>query len=742
MSIRDYMRLMAVCLLVGIFGFSASAIEYTFPAGANVVDITKTPYYADRTGKTDVSAILSKAANDIINASGWGPGILYLPNGTYLVKNTFAWRCNASANGIGPHVVGQSRKGTVIKLAKGTWPLGTEQKAVIQTGAGDENNFNKGIQNLTVMVDSNNAGAIGIIYVSDNNGLISDVDVVSTDGKGTYGILSSGGVVSGVSANGPFLIRRTYIKGFQVGMRACATQSESVSQIRLEGQSKYGIFVSCGNLTIDSLTSNDTVQAIEAQAPVMLTHGLLLNGAPTRYAIRNWAIGSYFNDVITSGYKAAITSVNPNPAPTTTSIAEYTPVDPVSLFSTAKTSMHLPARYPPEVAWETNFTKWAFPADYKTGGRTDVQALQAAIDDLTKTTICIPRGTILQIDQPVYVRGAINRIYGTGGTFRKVGSNGRFYIEDGTAPVVIMQKVSMAEVTHDTSCTMPIIKHSTRTFVLETSNMLNFNITGSGETYITDITSGKNFVDHPNAKVFLWQWEGSCCIDTTLAVRSGMVRSVGYYDEGWGSMIFCLGGFTEIFGYWDYNGCTSKNGSHLLTIANSANVSAAGVWQQNFCNPWAGYMQLVSETRNGTKRILGADSASGNVKSPAGSTIALFTAYDSAAVRNALVAGVRQAKPIAANNNIRLSAARTHRGIEVTYSVLSPASATLLAYDLSGRIISIVKERSGCAGIHRTLIPLNGLSAGIICVELRREGLYGTAPLKTADMSHVAPIRR
>jgi hypothetical protein len=166
------------------------------------------------------------------------------------------------------------------------------------------------------------------------------------------------------------------------------------------------------------------------------------------------------------------------------------------------------------------------------------------------------------------------------------------------------------------------------------------------------------------------------------------------------------------------------------------------VWQQNFCNPWAGYMQLVSETRNGTKRILGADSASGNVASPAGGNIALFTAYDSVAVRNAIVTGAREAKPVAVNRSIRFWAARTHRGIEVTYSVLSPAPVTLLVYDVSGRVISIVKERSGYAGIHRTLIPSKGLSAGIVCIELRQEGLSGAAPIKTADMSHVAPIRR
>jgi len=639
-------------------------------------------------------------------------------------------------------VVGQSRTGTVIKLAKGTWPLGTEQKAVIQTGAGDENNFNKGIFNLTVLVDSNNAGAIGIIYVSDNNGLVSDVNVISADGKGTYGILSSGGVISNVGGNGPFLIRRTYIKGFQVGMRACATQSEMVSQIRLEGQSKYGIWVPCGDLTIDSLVTNDTCCALWADAPVMLTHALLQGGSPGQWAIHNGSLSSYFRDIVTTGYRAALYTVGRTAKPYGTSIAEYAPVAPVSLFPSPTTAMNLPAKYPPEVAWESDFAKWAFPADYKINGRNDAQALQAAIDDPSKTTVCLPWKTVLQIDRQVHIRGNIRRIISTGGMLHKVSSDGRLIVDDGSAPAVKIEKVSIDNVDGTPTPDIHIYKRTSRTLVMETMGMIDWHIEGGGETYITDITSGKASVDNAQARVWLWQWEGWCCGDSTLTVRSGMVRAAGYYDEGWGSMIFCLGGFTEILGYWDYNGCTSKNGSYLLTIANNANVSAAGVWQQNFCNPWAGYMQLVSETRNGTKRILGADSASGNVASPAGGNIALFTAYDSVAVRNAIVTGAREAKPVAVNRSIRFWAARTHRGIEVTYSVLSPAPVTLLVYDVSGRVISIVKERSGYAGIHRTLIPSKGLSAGIVCIELRQEGLSGAAPIKTADMSHVAPIRR
>jgi hypothetical protein len=703
--------------------FFASAMDYVFPANAKVFDITKSPYSADNTGATDVSAILTKAANDIIASPSWNPGILYFPNGTYLVKNTFGWRLNSSGNGVGPHLIGQSRTGTVIKLAKGTWPLGTETKAVIQTGAGVEQNFSKGIINLTVLVDSNNAGAIGIIYVSNNNGLLSDVDVISADGKGMYGILSGWYSGSPVGGNGPLIIRRTYIKGFKVGIRAGGSQSEMASQIRLEGQSQYGIWVGCDNFTIDSLTTNDTCVAVQAEAPVLLTHGLLTGGLSKNYAIRNFQSSSYFNDITTSGYRAAIQSTGTNPAPTTASFAEYSPVGSVSLFPSAKTSMNLPTKYPPEIPWETDFTKWAFPSDYKTGGLTDVQALQAAIDDPAKTVVCLPHGTVLQIDQPVYVRGTISRIFGTGGTFSKVGTNGGLYIDDGSAPIVMIQKAAMQFVSGEPSNCIPIVKRTSRTVVLETIGMLDFKVLAGGEMYATDITSAKNAVDHSQARVWLWQWEGWCCGDSTLTVRNGIVRSVGYYDEGWGSMLFCLGGFTEVLGYWDYSGCQNKTNMRLLTVGGDANVSAAGIWQQQFCNPWAGYTRLISETRNGTTKILGNASGAGDVVSPAGGNIALYTAYDSAAVQNAILDGVQLPGPVAADKDVfRLRAIRSPGGIEVIYSINTLEPVTLLAYSASGRIIGVFKEPSQSPGIHRSVIARSGFHAGIACIELRAGG--------------------
>ena len=709
-----------IYLCICIFALSVSAIEYIFPPGAGVVDITKAPYNADRTGKTDVSAILTKAANDIIGVPGWGPTTLYLPNGTYLVKNTFTWKVTSHGNGVGPHLVGQSRTGTVIKLAKGTWPLGTELKGVIWTGAGDENNFEKGILNLTVLVDSNNAGAIGVIYVSDNNGIMSDVDIISADGKGAYGIQSAGGI-SGVGGNGPFIIRRTYIKGFQVGMRTCGSEGAMCSQIRVEGQSKYGVWASCGDLIIDSLTANDTCIAVEAEAAVFLTNAVLTGGSPTAYGIRNFVTASFFRDIKTTGYKFAISSVGTNRPPLVSSFAEYSPVQGISLFPSATKSMNIPAKYPPEVAWENDFSKWAFIEDYKTGGRTDVQALQAAIDDPAKTTICLVRSKVYQIDGPVYVRGNIRRIYGAGGMLHAANSNAKLIIDAGSAPTVIIEKVTIDNV-GEGGVDVMIVKRANRTLVCESLNQLSSSIESGGDTYITDITSTRNYVNHPDARVWMWQWEGHAMLDSTLTVRNGIVRAVGYYDEGGNSsMIFCLGGITEILGYWEYS-VTCDNattGKYLIGVRNDAQVSAAGIYQQNFCNPWGGYDQLVSETRGGTTKILYGSAGAGKVQSPAGGSIALYTAYDSAVVKQALNTGARLPVAPMRTDHASLSARPAKAGMTVSFRTASAGPVTLVAYDLAGRIISVVNMHPAAAGMHRTMVPK---IAGAQCIEVRSQG--------------------
>jgi hypothetical protein len=49
----------------------------------NIVDITGSPYYADNTGKEDVTEIIQRAVNDI---GVMGGGVVYLPAGIYVVS--------------------------------------------------------------------------------------------------------------------------------------------------------------------------------------------------------------------------------------------------------------------------------------------------------------------------------------------------------------------------------------------------------------------------------------------------------------------------------------------------------------------------------------------------------------------------------------------------------------------------------------------------------------------------------
>lgn len=48
-----------------------------------IVDVTREPYIAGRSGNSDVSAIIQKALN---NPGSTGGGVVYLSEGTYLIR--------------------------------------------------------------------------------------------------------------------------------------------------------------------------------------------------------------------------------------------------------------------------------------------------------------------------------------------------------------------------------------------------------------------------------------------------------------------------------------------------------------------------------------------------------------------------------------------------------------------------------------------------------------------------------
>ena len=361
--------------------------DIVFPASTpGVIDITKAPYSADNTGKADVSAILSRACQNERDSTTAGMKIVYLPAGTYLVKNTVAWKTPPYT--VGPHMVGQSRKMTVIKLADNTFTDSLHPKYVVSTGDGVAQCFNRGLANLTVYTGKGNPGAIGVHWYGNNEALMTDVDIISGDGRGEEGMDLRG------NEEGPAMARRIYIKGFRLGIRSDALNAMTLAEISLENQSWFGILNENTPLWIDSLYSvNRRPAVINRIGAYMVLVTARLNGgkADTPAVINEGSAYLFARDIVCTGYQAAIAGASaPNPPPGLT-VKEYISRAGMSLFNSPIVSLNLPVKRAPEPVWESDLTKWANMKTHKTGSRTDAQALQAAIDDTTKTVVCIPR---------------------------------------------------------------------------------------------------------------------------------------------------------------------------------------------------------------------------------------------------------------------------------------------------------------------------------------------------------------
>ena len=85
-----------------------------FPASNFLVDVTKVPYGAKGDGKTDDTAAIQRAINDVMGLHK----VLYFPNGTYLLTKTLQWT-NKNSKGNNAYgfnwLQGQSATKTILR---------------------------------------------------------------------------------------------------------------------------------------------------------------------------------------------------------------------------------------------------------------------------------------------------------------------------------------------------------------------------------------------------------------------------------------------------------------------------------------------------------------------------------------------------------------------------------------------------------------------------------------------------
>ncbi len=614
------LRMCAFWMLMPVWVLIAE--EIVFPGNTEGVINVVDKYDIDNSGRTDVTAKLQRALNE---NQDWK--VLYLPKGTYLVSNTIKGKICAKRgySSFGPILTGESREGTVIKLKDGTWPedkinikdypKNPTDQVVLHSGDCTNTTFKKAFRNFTINIGKNNAGAIGLVFVASNSGLVADVNIVSEDGQGSIGLSLTG------VENGPSSARSIYVRGFKRGVYAATGVLMSMSQVTVEGATEYG-FVNRWACAVDSLLIRTSGRAIlnNRDGRLSVLNGNFIGNGSDTVAVENWGKG-YFQNIKISDFKHFH---NPplyeqNPAPDGPSIEEYASHENQGLFYSPKRSMRIPIEYPPMPKRETNLSRWANVDSYKASGVSDEQAMIKAFNESGVTSVFFPKSGTNRLQNDITLPGKIAWVEGGGGKIlggRKIGS---LTISNGSAPVVVLRNMDLRN--NQDRKTIGFVINTSRTVILE-SVYGNVTVKGTGKVFIYDLL-GKVEVDNPQAKVWVrkinQEYRGG------IVVKRGTLWALGFKSEGFQNdpkVLVQAGGTCEIFSFLNYNcGHALPAGfNQALFKVVDGNFAVANIQQQGCNSPV--YDKLVIETRKGVTRTYTSE-----MNQEAGGTT-LYTGYD------------------------------------------------------------------------------------------------------------------
>ena len=272
------MRIAALALLL----LAAPAWGEALPQDGGIVDVRD--FGARGNGTDDDTAALLAA----IAASGgdtgrsfWHDRIVYLPDGTYRVSGTLLKRYANGGFASGLMLMGQSRDGTIIRLAdhapgfddpRAPKPVVFTTSKLLDggpTGGGKDyaargegnDAYMNFVEDLTVDVGDGNPGAVALDYLANNVGTVRNVLLRAGSGSGMVGLSMIR------KWPGPALIEHLTVRGFETGIDVAQTEyGLTFDHVRLENQRGVALRDSDNALAIRDLVIEGTATPLTVTA--------------------------------------------------------------------------------------------------------------------------------------------------------------------------------------------------------------------------------------------------------------------------------------------------------------------------------------------------------------------------------------------------------------------------------------------------------------------------------------------
>lgn len=588
------------------------------PLAAGIVNVKLAPYFARGDGATDDTAALQRAIRD---AEGSGRTI-YLPEGVYVVSAPLKFTENASYNRnnlFGRNVLrGAGMKETVIRLRDGSLTDAAAPRAVVSTGfisfwngQNEETTadwFHNFISHLTIDTGVGNPGAKGLEFFSNNTGAVRDVSIVSRDGKGVIGL-----DLGHLDKNGPLLVKRVSVRGFDVGIRTGKTvNSQTFDDIRLKDQ-RVTAFDNDGQcVSIRRLRTEGAVTALRNRFGFATIVDASLKGKDVPAGVPAILNGEYLyaRDIDGSGFPRLIDNQFGAGSQVPSSFdGDYLSSGmPLSLFPGRAGSLALQVRNTPKPA-DDPADRWVNAREFRlTTELDDAPALQRAIDSGART-VFYPTDARVVLKSDVHLRGAVANLIGMHASVR-VFDGARIRVVDGQAPHVHIERFFVS------GADAPLFINASGRRISLTDSEAGFSgAMGGGDVFLENVVGRFEFGRHRTwARQLNTEPEG-----LKITNNGGALWILGLKTERAGTLVATFsGGATEILGGLCYT--TTAGTDPMFRVENGAfSVSLAEV---AYGPP--PYRTLVRETRGGAVRSLERGQAPLRFSFMNGSALTLF----------------------------------------------------------------------------------------------------------------------